>query len=287
VGIHGPAAAGAAVADGVEAPQHGVFEEGVVDMAPAMFLFQDRRRFFGGNPAAAARMVIRHEGGKGLSHDQADIQGKTGIGADGAAGTFQGYDVIGLPEDQVPGKRIGNDALEIIQAYFPPHLDQPLRRLKRHHLAVIAIGKRGLPLILFTPVPVPGIDPEDSEEKNTGALEDSRQGMIPRTNPDVEIRPSSVEVSMQEIQEGIAGDFPAFPDEFTGGRLQGQFLQEVEYFIHFDGSWSLNFHEVQLVLTFSRRKHCGINIIARMGIQIKLEKIQGRLSPVGWAFLSF
>jgi hypothetical protein len=41
VGIHGPAAAGTAVADGVEAPQHGILEEGVVDVAAAVFLFQD------------------------------------------------------------------------------------------------------------------------------------------------------------------------------------------------------------------------------------------------------
>ena len=172
MGIHGPAAAGAAVADGVEAPQHGVFEEGMVDMAPAMFRLEDRRRLFGGNPAAAAGMMIRYEGGEGLSHDQADIQGKTGIRADSTAGAFQGHDVIRLFQDQVSGQGIRNDPLKVIQANFPPHLDQPLGCLKGHHLAVIAIGKRGLfPLVLFAPaIVVLGIDAEDSEEKNAGLL---------------------------------------------------------------------------------------------------------------------
>ena len=214
VGIHGPAAAGTTVADGVKAPQHGVFEEGMVDMAPAMFRLEDRRRLFGGNPAAAAGMMFRYKGSEGFSHDQADIQGKAGVGADGAAGTLQGDEVIGLPQDQVSGKSIRNDALEVIQAYVLSHPDQTLRRLQRHHLAVIAVGKRGLSsrLFLAPAIPVLGIDAQDAEEENTQRLQDSRQRMIPGTDADVEIGPPPVHISVQEIQERITRDFFTFPD---------------------------------------------------------------------------
>jgi hypothetical protein len=174
VGIHGPAAAGAAVADGEKAPQHGVFEEGMVNMAPAVLLLEDRRRLFGGNPPASAGVMIRHEGGKGLSHDQADIQGKAGIGADGPAGAFQRDDVIGLPKDQISGKSVRNDAFEIVKPYFLAHMDQSFRRLKGHHFAMIAVGKRGLPsrAFLAPPVPAPRINAEYTEQGNTQKLQD-------------------------------------------------------------------------------------------------------------------
>jgi hypothetical protein len=41
VGLHRATAARAAVADGVEAPEHGIFEKGVVHMSALVFGFQD------------------------------------------------------------------------------------------------------------------------------------------------------------------------------------------------------------------------------------------------------
>jgi hypothetical protein len=73
VGLHRAAAAGTAVADGIEATQHGVFEEGVMDVPTLVFGFQDLNRLIRIDPARALRVVFDYESCKRFADDQAYI----------------------------------------------------------------------------------------------------------------------------------------------------------------------------------------------------------------------
>ena len=59
MGLHRAAAALAAVADRIEAAQHRVLEERVVNVAPLVLVRQDSLRLVAGDPARAIRLVFR------------------------------------------------------------------------------------------------------------------------------------------------------------------------------------------------------------------------------------
>ena len=79
--LHRTAAAGAAVADGVEAVEHGVLEKGVVNVTACVLRLQDFRRLSLADPACRLRVVLADHAGKRLTHDQAYVQGQAGVGA--------------------------------------------------------------------------------------------------------------------------------------------------------------------------------------------------------------
>ena len=74
-------AAFTAVADGIEAPQHGIFEKGMVDVTALVFGTQDIDGFCWGDPPRATRMMLLHEAGKWIANDQAYVQRQAWIGA--------------------------------------------------------------------------------------------------------------------------------------------------------------------------------------------------------------
>ena len=74
IGIHRPAATLAAVADGIEAIQHGVFEKSVMHMTALMLFVQDFHSFFLSDPAGAVRVVLDDKTGKRLANDEAYVK---------------------------------------------------------------------------------------------------------------------------------------------------------------------------------------------------------------------
>jgi hypothetical protein len=69
VGLHRSAATRAAIADGIEAAQHGILEIGVTDMAPVALGAEDLYGLVLGDPMRAAGVVVGHKAGKGLAND--------------------------------------------------------------------------------------------------------------------------------------------------------------------------------------------------------------------------
>ena len=75
MGINGAATAFAAIADGVEAIQHGVLEKCVVHMAACMLRPKKFDAFFRCNPPGSLWMVFDDKAGKWLTNNQTDIKG--------------------------------------------------------------------------------------------------------------------------------------------------------------------------------------------------------------------
>jgi hypothetical protein len=75
VGMHRPTTARAAVADGVESTQHGIFEESMADMAPLLLGVQELHCLFLAEPARASRVMFGNKAGKRLADDKADVEG--------------------------------------------------------------------------------------------------------------------------------------------------------------------------------------------------------------------
>ena len=79
MGVHGSAAACAAVAYGIETAEHDILEESVVYMAPVMLGLEDVQGLRPADPAGLVRVVFGNESGKRFADDQTDIQGQAGI----------------------------------------------------------------------------------------------------------------------------------------------------------------------------------------------------------------
>ena len=139
VGLQRPAAALAAVADGVKAPEHGVLEEGVMNMTalvlgPENFYASSgvmrRERCGWCSPqswqTARRRSGRRREAGTG--------------GRDGPARTFQGHDVLWILQDDITGEGVRDDLLQIGDFYIFMDGHQLHCRTERDYFAMIAIG---------------------------------------------------------------------------------------------------------------------------------------------------
>ena len=85
----------------------------MVNVAPLVLVGQDLLRLVAGDPARALRLVFRHETGKRLADDQADVERQARIGPGAAARTVERNDVVGMLQNDVSGQRIGDDLLQV------------------------------------------------------------------------------------------------------------------------------------------------------------------------------
>ncbi len=137
--MDGATATRAAVADGVETTQHGVFEEGVVDVVALVFPKQDILSFLRRDTARTAGVMLDDQAGKWLANDQAHIQRQAGVGAGAAAGAFEGGDVIGVLQDDVAGERVGDDFFQVGQANVFLDGHELAGSFQWNHFAVVRI----------------------------------------------------------------------------------------------------------------------------------------------------
>jgi hypothetical protein len=113
VRLHSSAAACTAVADGVEAAQHGILEKGVVDVAALVLSAQDVHSLAGRNPSGTTAVVLDNEAGKRLPNDQANIQRQTRLRPRGATGTLERYNVIRVLHHNIASQSIGDHVLQV------------------------------------------------------------------------------------------------------------------------------------------------------------------------------
>lgn len=141
MGIDGTAAAGAAVADGVEAVQHGIFEKGVMHVAAFFFSLHDGDCLLLADPPGLVRMMLHNKTGKGFAYDQADILRLAGFFLRRPAGAFQNCNMIRVFQDDVPCPFVGNDLFQVghVEGFVDSYEFAGL--VKRHDFAVVSIGK--------------------------------------------------------------------------------------------------------------------------------------------------
>ncbi len=199
LGLHGPAAAGAAVADGVEPAEHGLLEEGVVHVAPGVLLLEDAHGLFLGDGPGAAGIVLQDERGEGLAHDEADAHRLAVLFADHPAGAVQERDALGVLEHDVPGQGVGHHLLQIAQLHGPVHAHQPGGLVQGHGLAVVGVGPVRMGFVLGRKErPVAGQEQDQGQEQERG------EAAPARGDADVEIGPAGVGVAVEQLGPGQA-----------------------------------------------------------------------------------
>lgn len=124
VGLHGTAAARAAIADGVEPAQHRIFEKGMTDVAALLLCAENLHCFALTDPTGASRVVFNHKAGKGLTDDEANVEGLAGIRSRGATGALKHDDVIRVLEHNVAGQGVGDYVFQVGQGDVFFHGDQ-------------------------------------------------------------------------------------------------------------------------------------------------------------------
>src|SRR5512143_256649 len=99
LGLHGAAAALAAVADSIETVEHCILEEGMMDVPALVLGAQDLDGFIARDPARPLRLMFVDETGKGIAHNKADVHGLAWMLARGAAGALEHDDTVRVLHD--------------------------------------------------------------------------------------------------------------------------------------------------------------------------------------------
>jgi hypothetical protein len=221
LGLHGPAAAGAAIAYGVETAQHGLLEKGMVYVSAFVLGPEYIQGLLVSNPFGPAGMVLDNKIGKRLAYDQADIQWITRVFAGGAAGTAQNRDRPGILEHYIPGGCVWNNLFHIPYINIPIHADKLLRPVQRNYLAVVTVRK-GLfgPILFLGKVLVPQAKPAAQPVEKR--IQEFGQAMFPGGHGYIDIRPAAVNISMQPLRKGQVLFF-RLPPKRAGGRPEKPF----------------------------------------------------------------
>ena len=173
---------------------------------------EDVHRLLGVDPARAARVVLGDETGERLADDQADIQRQAGMGARDAARAIQDDDMLRVLQDDVAGARVGDDALQVGDMYILVDSHQLRGGFQRHDLAMISIGKGGLPRLLL-------LRPEQAEPPQDGndAVDQRGEPVLACADADIQIGPARIDIAVQPVKERVSGDALSFAPEGAGG----------------------------------------------------------------------
>ena len=222
VGLDRSAAAGTAIANGIEAAQHGILKEGVVHMAALVLGLDNVQGFVRGDPARVPGLMFADKAGERLANHQAYIQRQAGSLASHPAGAVQGYDVIGVLQDDLTGAGIGDDLLQVGKMDVLIDQYQFSGGLQGQHFAVIGVGE-GNAARAFGVLILRGLllaKPQDQLFGNSGdgRAEAARQRVAAGTQADIKIRPAGIDITMQAVKERETWFVPGFlPEAFGGG----------------------------------------------------------------------
>jgi hypothetical protein len=137
-------AACAAVANGVEAPQHGILKKGMVDVPALIFLFEDLLGLPGRNPARAFGLVFNDKTGEGLPYNQAHVHRQAGVLAGGAAGAVNHSNVVRVFQDDLARFLVRDHPFQITQVDILIYRNQLGGGCQRKDLTMIGIFKLDL-----------------------------------------------------------------------------------------------------------------------------------------------
>ncbi len=199
MGLHRPAAAIAAIADGIKSSEHRVFEKRVMHMASGVLLLKDFNGLCCGDTPGPRTMMLENKSCKGFTDDQADIEGKARRWPGRSAWAFQNGDMIGIGQDDVLRQPVGDHALQILQLDGLVHRQELCRCLERDHLSVVGVCKEDARLLTVAAAVVvrpteTTLDPVCQPRKPTG----ERVFADPKT--DIEVRPAEIDVGMEPVE---------------------------------------------------------------------------------------
>ncbi len=209
------AAAGAAVTDSVETPEHRILEKGVVDVSAVVFGLENRHRFLGRDPARLAGMMFNDKTGKGLPHHQTDIQRQAGIRPGRTTGTIQRHQMLGIFQHNRAGAFVRDDLLQIGESNLLVDPHQFPGFPERQSLAMISIRQANrihFSILLFAF----GNLPSEPGGQRSQFL---RQRMPPGAERNVEIGPTPVQIAMQRFKKRNIRRPARLGKKFSGGRF--------------------------------------------------------------------
>jgi hypothetical protein len=196
MGLHGSAAASAAVADGIEALQHSVLEEGMMDVTALVLGAENLHRLIRRNPARALGVMLGDEAGERFAYNKAHVKWFARIGANDPARAVEHDDVIWILEHDVTGSSIGNHLLQVPEADLLVHRDQLNYLIQRYGLTVVRIGK----CCPFVNRLVASLGAEEPEQPAGDGTQDASQAMLAGRHADVQIGPAGVHVAVHAVK---------------------------------------------------------------------------------------
>ena len=230
VGLHRAAAARAAVADGVEPAEHRVLEEGVVHVAALVLGLRISTASSDVIRRDAVGVVVADEAGKRFADDQADVQRQARIcRAPARQGQSSATMWSGLLQHDVARRRVRDDLLQVTArldvSFRPGH--EPGGRVQRDDLAVVGIGKSDSPFGTVghhddsrrSPLGPAADETVHPTDHRLGAL---CQRMLAGADADVKINPASIDITVQPIEERVAGEPASLTDEPRASRAEAR-----------------------------------------------------------------
>ena len=220
--LHGAAAAAAAVADSKKASERCFLEKRVMAVPPFRLLNQDVDCFLSVNQPASTGMMFGNETDKRFSKNQTDIEGQTRIGPHRPAGAVQHQYLTRFIQNDIAGQRIGYYRFKIpeIDGLIQGH--QMPGGIETHNLSMVGVGKGRLsrwdPAAPFVKMKTCLIYPRSVRWKAHQCVKNEihqRVGcpdpsMFTRSESDPEVRPASVQVTVQRIDKTKMRGFASF-----------------------------------------------------------------------------
>ena len=148
--LHCTATTAATIADGVESPQHSIFEKRVVNVTAFMFGLKNGNGFTGGDPPGPVGMVFGDKPGKRFANDQTHVDRGAGLGAGHPTGAVKNNNMVRVLQNNVPRPRVRDNPFQIGQADRFFYGDQLFGILQRDHFTVICVGNFDFPGICFS-----------------------------------------------------------------------------------------------------------------------------------------
>ena len=212
MGLHGPAAAGTAVADGVVAAQHGLLEKGVGHVPASVRGFHHGHGFIGRDAPAFGRVVLKHEVHDVAAHDDAHVQGQAGVFGRAPAGAVEQGQIGRIVQDDVAGQGVRQNLFRHMDVKGAVHPDQARDVRGRHDLAVVGVGK--------APAAVALPPAEDAAEPGGRLAQDFRGQAPAQAGADIDLRPLQVHQPVQGFSHAGSGALAGGLPEGAGGRAE-------------------------------------------------------------------
>ena len=204
LGIHRSAAAGAAVADGVEPAKHDVLEKSVGDMTASLFRLDYPDGLVSRDLTGLVRVVFKHEGGERITDKDTHVDRGARIFHARSTGAVQQDNLFRVVEDDFAGAGVRKNLFRDLGVHCTVYFDQLDGFFQRQRFAMVRvppghlllIGVAGFVFVIGQKRPVP-VDEKDQRRPQIAPPRFFVPGQAY-----VVVTPASVNVAVDEIEKG-------------------------------------------------------------------------------------